>query len=51
MTDTNPTMEATSTYATSTVADDFECGLYRLKGGPISPWMESGRTFTLAIEQ
>ena len=37
MTDTNPTMEATATYATSTVADYFESGLYTLKGGQISP--------------
>ncbi len=37
MTDTNPTMEATATYATSTVADYFESGLYTLKDGQISP--------------
>ena len=37
MTDTNPTMEATATYATSAVTDDFESGLYGLKIGEISP--------------
>jgi hypothetical protein len=31
------TMAATATYATSTVADYFESGLYTLKGGQISP--------------
>ena len=37
MTDTNPTMEATATYATKTFWDLFESGLYTLKGGQISP--------------
>ena len=38
MTDINPpAMEATATYATSTVADNFESGLYILRDGQISP--------------
>ena len=37
MTDINPTMSATATYATGTVADYFESGLYTLKDGQISP--------------